>query len=62
MEATIYDVEKKSCSYCSCIRSYTSWAWAGVATLPVPIAQTGSYANTTFVQSDIFSAKQKERQ
>ena len=29
----------------------TSCACAGVATLPVPIAQTGSYAMTTFAQS-----------
>lgn len=39
---------------CSQLRSlaWTSCAWAGVATLPVPMAQMGSYATTTFDQSD----------
>lgn len=30
---------------------WTSWACAGVATTPVPMAQTGSYATTTRDQS-----------
>jgi hypothetical protein len=38
---------------CSQPRSFacTSCACAGVATLPVPIAHTGSYATTTLLQS-----------
>lgn len=35
----------------------TSWACSGVATLPVPIAQTGSYAMTTLSQLGIASAQ-----
>lgn len=34
----------------------TSWACSGVATLPVPIAHTGSYAMTTLSQLGIASA------
>jgi hypothetical protein len=30
--------------------SWASWAWAVVATLPVPIAHTGSYATTILLQ------------
>mmetsp|Transcript_20289 Transcript_20289/g.34992 ORF Transcript_20289/g.34992 Transcript_20289/m.34992 type:complete len:218 (-) Transcript_20289:124-777(-) len=33
----------------------TSWACSGVATFPVPIAHTGSYAITTFAQSALDS-------
>jgi hypothetical protein len=32
--------------------AWASWACSGVATLPVPIAQTGSYAITIFLRLD----------
>ena len=35
--------------------AWTSWACSGVATFPVPIAQTGSYAITTSAQFEILS-------
>ena len=30
------------------MKACASWAWPGVAVFPVPIAQTGSYASTSF--------------
>lgn len=52
-------INKQQVGICSEVRRHTSWAWTGVATLPVPMAHTGSYASTTLVQSDILSVKQR---
>lgn len=41
---------------CSGVNSGTSWACSGEATLPVPMAQIGSYAITTFAQHPILAA------